>query len=750
MTDNNYSELDKELARLKSELEIQDEMTSRFSMGGGGFSSSPNYWQRRLAEEQELWKKRLLTREEEKKALEARIKKQELSLEEYRQKLAEIEKTFERELKDREERFRLKEADLLLEKNRLLWEEKIKDAESETRQLLEKINALNETIARLKDENIADREKLQAQHAEEKRILDEKIASLESVIKKLEEHLSEVKSNSALEIEKLKNEIALRTEELEALSSARTELDARKNSLLKEIDALNNRLDEEKKIYEDTRRGLAVRALGIIEEKMGYLRRIAAYRERFGLAPAPKEVEIFLSDAREALERIFNGGNTPQGEEKSAESFKPIVVAIGDSDRLKSVLTAMERVSYRQCRLATWRKDISRIMPSAIITDSPVCAFSAARKYPFLPVLCFSEKNISVKSEKLPHNLRILSSQNPSSAVVALKEIEESALNSFARPENWQTLIPNKSILKNKFVGISLGGISGFILAIVIVVVAGVFVKVPTGGRLADISAGWGSSLVGGTVKEFSVPYSMPTAVTLDGGRYLWSCDWQGGAIYQHLIDNNLTLKKISYFPNQTFSALTYHAGALYSANPWNKKIYKHLINENFSVEKEYSSAGISIGAISFVPLPAALVSVGTNTLTLMEGKDTYVLLADAYSTRVIAGYLDDEKKSFVPLRDLSLVSSVKGGTIAGMWYDGKFLWVCETLSNYVYRYRPDDGFSPDGIYLLPESYRKNFKISGFTAGKSVGGDLRIWISSERMGKIISLPFSKLIKLENG
>ena len=95
-------------------------------------------------------------------------------LDAYQAKLEGFERRIENESRGWEERFRAKEADLVLEKNRLLWEERLREAKTENHALLDKVNTLNERITEIKDEH--DQERQQHEIYEKK----EKLAQIKS------------------------------------------------------------------------------------------------------------------------------------------------------------------------------------------------------------------------------------------------------------------------------------------------------------------------------------------------------------------------------------------------------------------------------------------------------------------------------------------------------------------------------------------------------------------------------------------
>ncbi|PKN59667.1 MAG: hypothetical protein CVU53_07040, partial [Deltaproteobacteria bacterium HGW-Deltaproteobacteria-11] len=275
----------------------------------------------------------------------------------------------------------------------------------------------------------------------------------------------------------------------------------------------------------------------------------------------------------------------------------------------------------------------------------------------------------------------------------AVRETELAAASSIARPEIWPTLVPSQSPIKR-----------------------GVFIA--SAAALAVAAGLYFLAAVTPSIKEFTVPYPLPTAVALDG-KYLWACDWQGGAIYQHELDAALTLRRIAYFPGRNFSAATYHDGALYTADPWGKKINRHLINDTFTVDKEYAASDVAVGAMAFA-----------------AGR---LYIADARTNTALECRLDDESRKLIVLREMPIGAT----TLAGLWFDGEYLWSADSARNFVRRHRMDGAFAVEAVYMMPSSAGKNFRISGF-AGK--GKDF--WISSERAGRIMSVPLSKMIKIE--
>lgn len=671
----NFSELEKELQKLKSELEIQDELTNRFIS-----PVSTNYWQKRLEEEKVLFEKKLQAKEEEKKLLESRIKQQEIQLQNYQDKLTQLEKNFERELQSWQEKFRIKEADLLLEKNRILWEEKLKDAENEIRQLLEKISTLNETIRQLKDENVLEKERLLKNFDDEKKLLNEKVSLYQKTVDELTAKLSEVKTTSSDEITALRVEIEKHTDTIAKLTSEVKKLTAEKQKLESEIkNLLTSSISNEeslKKRYTEV--------ITCVSESIKYhlslLERVSRYRNSQKM-PLGGEITYGIKGITESLNYLAN-----QLEITDTEVKKLII-----SDRVKSEL--IEKI--KKCEVVVFKeKEISKrllkkVRPQAVV----VCDIKLARKlalaHPFLPVVLVGPLKGVLK--KFPVNIKITDISN---AFKSAAEIENIVNDSIAIKEIWPTLLPKRKTVRYYTA-----------LFVAVFVAYGLMnfrdVFIPTE-----------------RIIEYNVPYSHPTALASDTS-YLWICDWQMGSIYHHKMDRALTIQRIIYFPENNFSALAFSGDALYTANPWTKKINKHLLNESLSIIKTYSTGELNISGLAFA--------------------DGGLYVADLTRRAIYFGILVDATKTFEVIKTYPS----PGSAPVGVWFDGKNLWSCDSGTNQIYKHRMDEDLSVENIFVLPESFQKNFKISGFT-----GQDNRFWLSSEKMGKIFSVPKSSLISLK--
>ncbi len=677
MDDNrneNYSELEKELAKLKSELEIQDELTSRFTS-----PVSSGYWQKRLEEEKMLWEKRIQSKEEEKKILESKLSQQDINLKNYEEKLKDLEKSFERELKDWQEKFRLKEADLLLEKNRILWEEKIKDAESETRQLLEKINTLNETVARLKDENISEKEMFQKTFAEEKRILSENINILQNSLSEMNRRFSEVEESFANEISRFKGEIQKRDETIESLAAHKERLNEENKSLKFNVESARMKSSEEIGSLKNDFLGAINDFNDYLSNQLSIVENLIAYRRTQRQLPCD-EVSYYskkISENAKSLETL-----TFEPKKKT----KRKIVFIGEAKGFENIskkIGVPEVFHLNRFKV----RDLKNIKPLAIITSDILVAKKVLKNLPFVPTIFVGILNRAVKNLPPVHIFTDLSD-----SASASEQIDAILESSIASEEHWLSLIPGKK--KTRYILLPL---------------LAVFLMAAAYFRTFFIPLE--------RVREYHVPYSFPTSIALDTS-YIWSCDWQSGSVYHHMLDDKLSLKRIYHFPENNFSAIAYDDGALYSVNPWSKKINRHIINESFSIIKTYATGELSLNGIAMV-----------------KGD---VFATDMTKGLIYHGRLDEETGDFEILKSYKS----PGPTPVGVWHDGKNLWSCDSSTNQIYLHKLDERLSVSVVYTLPDAFRKNFKISGFS-----GSGNTIWLSSEKLGKIFAVPKSRLIAL---
>ena len=106
-------------------------------------------------------------------------------------------------------------------------------------------------------------------------------------------------------------------------------------------------------------------------------------------------------------------------------------------------------------------------------------------------------------------------------------------------------------------------------------------------------------------IKSWTSPGTKPSGLCWDG-KYLWSCDLDTGEIYQHELNENLTVLNEFPSPGRSPSGLTWNGKYIWSMDSDRNILYQHNSQNNMTVIKSYSLkknfsenkklAGISIG----------------------------------------------------------------------------------------------------------------------------------------------------------
>jgi|AGTN01.1.fsa_nt_gi hypothetical protein len=206
-----FNDIDDEIARFKQEFTSKDGEQQSFRSPAGS-----DYWQRRLDEERMIWKKKMDLREDERKALESKLNEQQAKISGYDKILRDLEKRLEGESKQWEERLRAKETDILIEKNRLLGEEKVRSAETRNRELLEQLGGLNAKVAALKEDLAEAAKSREEEMIRQKSAYEDRARAAARQVELLEGRARELESaleQKAEEIARLRLELDGKTEE---------------------------------------------------------------------------------------------------------------------------------------------------------------------------------------------------------------------------------------------------------------------------------------------------------------------------------------------------------------------------------------------------------------------------------------------------------------------------------------------------------------------------------------------------------
>ena len=569
-----FNELDKELARLRDQIATRDQATRQYN-----FVPEGDYWKRRLDEEKILMNKKLSAREEEKKALEAKLSQQQTHIDQYSQNIKDLEKKFDQESHQWEERLKAREMDLVIEKNRILSEEKLTKMEAENKRLLENIAEMNAKISDLKTEQSEEKKKFSEYFVQEREVYVEKMKAhlrhnevLEARIKELESELA----RKIDEIEKVKNEYAAQLKESEARYK---ELMQRKESIEKEkanADTLNaqqkKQFDEDKRKLETGHQKEGLELVQSLRKSMGPL--IGAIHLASTQVPVRSAWKVF-KDIVQNLESDIEG-YSQRSHLGFAMKEPPKVAALLSDEELFGLEKAIpnNRAELERYEGKDICREIEEKKPQALVTTVKRLADAqkVRSRYAFLPIIMLGE--VPPKIAKVLRYRNFVLASPPLSEEETAELIAHTAYQSVARAEFWGQI----SVPRSKMLPIAAGSMA--LLCLIL-------------GYQFFSQNGVFSHLLASKVVSFATPYPQPTSVAFDG-KNLWGCDWTGQSVFKHAVNGSLSIERIFYFPGKHFASLTWDGSTLWSMDTWEKKIYRHNMDENLTVTATYSAPSLS------------------------------------------------------------------------------------------------------------------------------------------------------------
>lgn len=681
-----FNDIDDEIARFKQEFTSRDGEQQSFRSPAGS-----DYWQRRLDEERMTWKKKMDLREDERKALESKLNEQQAKISGYDKVLRDLEKRLEGESIQWEERLRAKETDILIEKNRLLSEEKVRNAETRNRELLEQLGGLNAKIAALKEDLAEAAKSREEEMIRQKSAYEDRARAAAKQAELLEGRARELASALDLkagEIEKLKLELDGKTEEAR-LNLGNSEKE--KSALREEAAAFQAKAANEKaglrKTYEDASSEFARTVRRFIGPMTGLIRFISKHEVDNSTRSVFNELIQKIDNETELFALQLS---LPQG---AGEPFRA-ALCVPDPDvafwqsALSGTQAEIKTVSPRDPVAA-----VRAIKPRVAILSGAFAGEAAKLRaaVPFLPILVSGDVQPGAAQKLAAKDFRVL--PFPATNEEIGRAVTAEALSSIALPEYWDTIKVRHSYFK-----------TAALAALVVASLAGGFLL-----RYASLPMPFFNTA------GITTPYDRPTNITYDG-QYLWTCDWLGQSIYKHEATGSLKLVRIYCQPGKRFSALAWSGGYLWSADPWEKRIYKHGGDENLSVVSSFPSPGTS---------PSGLAS-----------GDRVLWSCDADTGMIYQHKMDDKLT-------VELAVPSPGTSPSGLYFDGEYLWSSDSKTSRVYRHRLDAGLTVLNAYAVPDRGEKGFNVGGLARA---GNEL--WVSSEKAGKISGYALASLKEVQ--
>ena len=166
-----FKELDEELKKLEDEYSA----TGADDLHELILPTATDYWKRRVDDEKSTWTKLLEAKDQEKSAVEQKLSKAEAEIKSLHEKIRAFDKQLAEELAQWQEKFRLKEIEFEVSRERMNFIDRIKDLERE------KVS-LQEEISKTKKES---EEKLNVIEATHKKEIEELISSQDALVENL-------------------------------------------------------------------------------------------------------------------------------------------------------------------------------------------------------------------------------------------------------------------------------------------------------------------------------------------------------------------------------------------------------------------------------------------------------------------------------------------------------------------------------------------------------------------------------------
>jgi CheY-like chemotaxis protein len=187
--------------------------------------------------------------------------------------------------------------------------------------------------------------------------------------------------------------------------------------------------------------------------------------------------------------------------------------------------------------------------------------------------------------------------------------------------------------------------------------------------------------------KAYPAPYTNPSAMAPGADRTLWVADWVTSSLYQHNMDDKLSVKQIFQIPGGHPTGVAWDGVNLWTCNSWEHKIYKHNMDAALSVAAEYPSPG---------PEPFGLAWDGVN-LWVCDSKE---------------GKFYRMKMSEEGLTVLNAYDS-PGARPTGLVVTPDSLWSADADTNRIYKHAKDDKLSVTKIYMAAPYIDRKIFLSG-------------------------------------
>ena len=211
--------------------------------------------------------------------------------------------------------------------------------------------------------------------------------------------------------------------------------------------------------------------------------------------------------------------------------------------------------------------------------------------------------------------------------------------------------------------------------------------------------------------RTFAISHSKVSGLAF-GEDDLWVTDWFTQTIERYKIKGGeLELSRSVTLPGYHLTAIAYTGGALYTCDSWKKMIFKHNLDDRFSVAQSFPSPG---------PEPSAL---------FYDGK--YLWSSDGKNRKIYQHALDGA---------LTVLQSYDTQAVfpIGLYSDGTTFWTASAAGGKIYRNLLQERFSLEKTFVL-KPMEPGKPLSAFAMR-----DGKIWAAYEGANKIFELDPGKL------
>lgn len=222
-----WKDIDEEIKKLEEEFTGNDESLRYLAA-----PSAADYWKKRSEEEKNLHSKIVESKEEEKKLLETKLKQQKERINQLEEQIKNLNLSIAEESQAWQERLKTKETELILQKQKVDWDEEFKRAQYEKK-------ILEEDVERLKNLNAKEQSDLKRKYETEMAELLSVQNELMDGLKTIENEMNWHKTDSEQKLGSLNEEKKKLAAELEKTRSERDSLRSDIDNLDKENKFLN-------------------------------------------------------------------------------------------------------------------------------------------------------------------------------------------------------------------------------------------------------------------------------------------------------------------------------------------------------------------------------------------------------------------------------------------------------------------------------------------------------------------------------